>query len=57
MTNYPHTSFNSAERRAQAHSSYAQFGGPVVAIETLSQHCPVEQGADNCPVCNAVSTD
>lgn len=54
---YPHSSWNSAERRAQAHSSHAPYGGPVVTVDTLAQYCPVEQGADYCAVCCAVCTD
>lgn len=55
--NYPHTSWNTAERRAQSHSTPAPFIGPVVTVETLAQHCPVEQGRDYCHVCCAVNTD
>lgn len=57
MSEYPHTSWNSAEDRARAHSSHAKFGGPVVTVATLAQYCPVEQGRDYCHVCCAVSTD
>lgn len=54
---YPHTSWNTAERRAAAHSSHAPFGGPTVTVETLAQYCQLEQGRDYCPVCSAVNTD
>lgn len=60
MTNYPHyphTSWNSAERRAASHSTPPPFLGPTVTVETLAQHCPVEQGRDYCHICCAVSTD
>jgi hypothetical protein len=48
MNTYPHSSWNAANTRANAHRT---------AVATLAEHCPVEQGRDYCHVCCAVSTD
>jgi hypothetical protein len=45
---YPHSSWNAASTRANAHRT---------DVATLAEHCPVEQGGDYCHVCCAVSTD